>query len=103
MNVSMGTVTSPSGVSVDPLQPMLSAMRGDKILKVINNRDTLRLRSPKEVVLDWISVIAERNFDGALEAMDVTILAGPLICLVLPHEGQELFGGPPLGLEVVVV
>ena len=35
--------------------------------------------------------------------MDVTVVASSLVCLVLPHQWDELLGGPALGLEVVVV
>lgn len=35
--------------------------------------------------------------------MNVLVVAGALICLMLSHERQELFGGPSLGLEIIVL
>jgi hypothetical protein len=43
----------------------------------------------------------ERYLDWSVEAMDVPVVAGSLIRLVLLHQRNELFGCPPLGLEVV--
>ena len=42
--------------------------------------NVLRFNGSKEVLHDWICVIAKRDLDWALEAMDVTIIAGTLVC-----------------------
>lgn len=38
-------------ISVDPLEPVLGAVAGGQVLKVIDGRDALRLCSPEEVLL----------------------------------------------------
>jgi hypothetical protein len=103
MNVPMSRVRSPSSVPVDPLQPVLGTMTSDQVLEIVCGRNTLRLSGAKEVFFDRVGVIAERDLDRALEAVDVAIVAGPLICFMLLHERDELLGGPALGLEVIVV
>ncbi len=34
---------------------------------------------------------------------DLLVVAGSLVCFVLPHQREELFGGPALGLEIIVI
>jgi hypothetical protein len=103
VDVSVCRVGSSTSVPVDPLEPMLGTMTSNEILKVVGGRDALSLGSTKEVLLDRIGVVAKRHLDGSLETMNVTIVAGSLVGFVLLHEGDELFGGPALGLEVIVV
>lgn len=88
---------------VDPLQPVLSTVAGNEILEIVCDRDVLRLNRTEEVLHDRVGVVAKADLDRALESMDVTVVARPLVCLVLLHERNELLGGPTLGLEVVVV
>jgi len=82
---------------------MFGTVTGDQILKIIGNRDVLGLDGTKEVLHDRVGVVAEGDLDGAIETVDVTVVAGALVCLVLLHEREELLGGPALGLEIVVV
>jgi len=103
VDVSVGRVGSTSGVAVDPLQPVLSTVASDQILEIIGDRNVLGLDGTKEVLHDRVSVVAERDLDWAVETVNVAVVAGTLVCLVLPHEWDELLGGPTLGLEVVVV
>lgn len=74
-----------------------------EILKVICHRNALRLRGPEEVLHDGIGVVAKGHLDGAFEAMKVAVVACPLVRLVLLHQGNELLGGPALGLEVIII
>lgn len=41
-------------IAVDPFEPMLGAMASLQVLKIIDNRNVLRLGSTKEVVLDGV-------------------------------------------------
>ncbi len=99
----MGRVGATAGVTVDPLQPVLGAMASCKILQVVGGWDALGLSGPEEVPSNWVGVVTERNFDGALETMDVSVVAGPLVCLMFLHERDEFFCLPSLSLEIVVV
>jgi hypothetical protein len=78
-------------------------MTSDQVLKIVCGRNALRLGGTKEVLFDRVSVIAERNLDRALEAVDVAIVARPLVSFMLPHERDKFLGCPALGLEVIVV
>lgn len=69
MDIAMGTVTAPTSVPVDPLEPVLSTMAGGQVLKIISGGDALSLSGTKEVILDGVCVVAKRNFDRAFEAM----------------------------------
>lgn len=73
VDVTVGTVTSSSSVSVDPLQPVLSSVASDQVLKIINGRDSLRLCGSEEIILDRICVVAERDLDWAIRAVDVLL------------------------------
>lgn len=90
-------------VPVDPLEPVLSTVAGGQILEIIGDWNTLRLNGTKEVLHDGVGVVAERDLDGTLESVNVTVVASTLVCLMLPHQWEQLLGGPALGLEVVVV
>jgi hypothetical protein len=103
MDVAMGRVRTTSSVAVDPLEPVLSSMARDQVLEVISEWNTLRLSGSEEIILDGVGVVAKRYLYRALKSMDVTVVAGTLVCLVLLHEWDELLGSPTLGLEVVVV
>lgn len=59
VDVTMSRVASASGITVDPLQPMLSTMASDQILKIVRGRDALRLSCAQEIVFDRIRVVAE--------------------------------------------
>lgn len=74
-----------------------------QVLKIIRDRNVLRLGSTQEVLHDGIRVVPERDLDGSIEAMNVPVVTGPLVCLVLSHQGKKLVCRPALGLEVVVV
>jgi hypothetical protein len=74
-----------------------------EILEIVRDRNAQRLRSPEEVLHDRVGVVSEGNLDRSLKAMDLGVLACSLIRLVLLHERNELFRGPALGLEVIVV
>lgn len=62
-------------IPVDPLQPVLSTVARDEVLEVVGHGDTLRLRGAQKVMHDRIRVVAKRNLDRALEAVDVAVLA----------------------------
>lgn len=50
VDVCMSRVRATASVAVDPLQPVLGAMSGDKILKVIGDGDTLTFGRAQEVL-----------------------------------------------------
>ena len=103
MNVRVSRIAPPSSVTIDPFEPMLSTMASRKILKIIRSGDPLAFGCTKEVSSNRVSVVAERNLDRALESMDVSVVAGPLVCLVFLHQGQKLFYLPPFRLEIIVI
>lgn len=103
MNISMGRVRATAGVTIDPLQPVLGAMASCKILQIVGDRDVLGLGGPKEIPSNWVGVVTERNFDGALDSMDISVVAGPLVCLMFLHERDEFFCLPSLHLGIIVV
>ena len=82
---------------------MLSTMSGFQVLEIIGNRNPLRLGSPEEVLHNWVCIVAEGDLDRTLEAMEVSIVASPLVGLVFLHQRKKLLGGPALGFEVIVV
>ena len=97
------TYRSASSISIDPFQPVLSTVTCDKVLEIVGSRDTLRFRGTQEVLHDGVGVVAKGNLDWTLEAVDVTVVARPLVRLMLLHEGNELLRGPAFGLEVIVI
>lgn len=103
VNIAVSGVRSSSSIAVDPLEPVLSTVTGDQILKVISRGDTLCLGGAQEVLFDGVGVVAERNLDRAFKPVDIAVVAGTLIGLVLLHERDEFLGGPALGLEVIVI
>ena len=82
---------------------MLSTVAGNEILKIVRDRDVLRLNRTEEVLHDRVGVVAEADLDRTFESMDVTVVARTLVGLVLLHEWNKLLSSPALGLEVVVV
>ena len=102
MDISVSRVTSTASVSVDPLKPMLCTMAGAKIFKVVDEGDALRVCGAEEVVLDGVAVVAERDLDGTLEAVNFGVNGVALVGLVLSHKRKKLLSGPTLGLEVIV-
>lgn len=78
-------------------------MASDQILKIIGGGDTLRFGGTQKVLLDRVRIVSKRDLDWTLKAVDVSVVAGTLICLVLLHQWNELLGGPALGLEVIVI
>lgn len=78
-------------------------MASDQILEIICDWDVLGLDCTKEVLHDWVGVVAEADLDRTIETVDVTVVAGTLVGLVLLHQRDEFLGGPTLSLEVVVV
>lgn len=103
VDVAVSRVGSASSITVDPLEPVLSTVAGDQVLKIISGGNALGLGGAEEVLLDGVGVVAKRNLDRALESVNVAVVAGTLVRLVLLHERKEFLGGPALGLEVVVV
>ena len=103
VDVAMSRVRTASSVAVDPLEPMLGSMASDQILEIVGGRDALGFGSSQEILLDGVSVVAKGDLDWAFKSVDVTVVARTLVRLVLLHEGDQLFGGPTFGLEVIVV
>lgn len=103
VDVAVSRVRTTSCVTIDPLEPVLSSMASNQILKIVSGGDALRFCGPQEVVLDGVSVVAKGNLDWAFESVKVTVVAGTLVRLVFLHERNELFGGPALGLEIVII
>ena len=99
----MSRVGPTASVAVDPLQPVLGTMASCKILQIVGGRDALGLGGPKEIPSNWVGVVTERDFDGAFETMDISVVAGPLVCLMFLHERDEFFSLPSLRLEIVIV
>lgn len=54
MDVSMGTVRSTAGITVDPFQPVLGTMTSDQVLKIVCDGNVLALGSTQEVLHDGI-------------------------------------------------
>lgn len=94
-------------------------MASSEILKIIHSGNSLGLGSPEEVILDGVSglcsasggstskrgnsrVVSERNLDGTLSSVNLTVLRSSLVGLMLPHERKEFLSGPALGLEVII-
>lgn len=103
MDVGVCRVRSAASVTVDPLEPVLSAMAGNEILQIIGGRDALALGCPQEILHDRVRIVTKRNFDWALEAVDIAVVAGSLIGFMLSHERNELLRCPALSLEVVII
>lgn len=103
VDVCVSRVRSAAGITVDPFEPVLSAVSRDQILQVIGGWNALTLSCPEEVLHDWIRIVAERNLDWALETMDVPVAARALVRLMLLHERNQLFGCPALSLEVIII
>lgn len=103
MNVSGCCIRPAATVSVDPFEPLFSTVASNKILKIICDRESLTLRCPQEVLHDGVLVVAERNLDRPFKAVEISVVAGSLVCLVLLHQRNELLCRPALGLKVVVV
>ena len=103
MDISVSGVTSTTGVSIDPLQPMLGTVTSHQVLEVICDGYVLRLGSAKEVLCNRVGVVAEGNFDWTLKPMDITIVASSLVCFMLPHQREKFFGSPAFGLKVIIV
>ena len=103
VDIAVGRITSPSSISVDPLKPVLGTMTGHQILEIICSWNALRFGGPQEVLLDWVSIVAKGNLNGALESVNIAIVARSLVCLMLFHKRYELLCSPALGLEIVVI
>lgn len=103
VDVTMRRVGSSTSVAVDPLEPMLSTMASLQVLKIVRDGNALSLNSTKEVLLDWVCVVAERHLDGSLKAVEIAVVAGALVSLMLLHKRKQFLGSPALSLEVVVV
>jgi len=117
----MSTITAATSVTINPLEPVLSTMARDQVLQVVGGGDTLALSGAQEIVRDWVSVVAEADLNWALEAVNITaesvlalnpvnwpcsnlpVIASPLVRLMLPHERNELLGGPALCLKVIII
>jgi hypothetical protein len=106
-------------VSVDPLEPVLRTVASSEVLEIIHSGNSLGLGSPEEVILDGVSglcsasgdssgkrgnsrVVSERNLNGTLSSVDLTVLRSSLVGLMLPHERKEFLSGPALSLEVII-
>jgi len=84
VDITMSTVGSTPSITIDPLEPVLSTMASNKILQVIGDRNALAVDGLQEVLLDGIGVVAKGNLNGALEAVDVTVVAGTLEDILEP-------------------
>lgn len=105
-----------TSVAVDPLQPVLRAVstpsafsiqgeniRRLQILEIVRRRNPLALRCPQKVLRNGIRMVAKGDLDGPVKAVQIRIVAGPLVRLVLLHQRDQLVGCPAFGLEVIVV
>ena len=99
----MSRVAATTSIPVDPFQPVLCTVTGDQVLKVIGDRNILRLGSTQEILSDGVCIIPKRYFDRTLETVNIAVVASSLVCLVLPHQREELFSCPAFGLKVIVV
>ncbi|KAH3669438.1 hypothetical protein OGAPHI_001559 [Ogataea philodendri] len=103
VHISVRRVGSSTQVSVDPLEPVLSTVRGLEVLQVVNDRNSLRFSSSQEVLAVWVCVVTERDLDRTVESVNVFVVARTLVSFEFLHQWQQLVGGPSLGLPVVVV
>lgn len=78
-------------------------MTGFQILQIIRDGDVLGLNGTQKVLHDRVGVVSKADFDRSLETMDITIVARPLIGLMLLHQWDQRFGVPALHLEVIIV
>lgn len=78
-------------------------MASDQVLEIVGDGDVLGFGRTEEILHDRVGVVAEADLDRTIEAVDVAIVAGTLVCLVLLHERNQLLGRPALCLEVIVV
>ena len=46
-------------------------LASDKILEIVRGWDTLTFSSTQEVLHDWICMIAKRDLDWSVKAMDI--------------------------------
>ena len=53
-------------------------LRSHEILQIICHWEALAFRSSKEVLHDWVCVVAKRHFDWSVKAMNVSVVAGSL-------------------------
>lgn len=103
VDVGVGSVGAAAGVTVDPLEPVLSTVSGDEILEIVGDGDVEGLGSTEEVLHDGVGVVSEGNLDRSLEPVEFGVVAGPLVGLELLHERKHVLGRPSLGLEVIEV
>lgn len=59
VDISVGRVRSTTSIAVDPLQPVLSTMSGNQVLKIVGGRNALCLDRSQEILLDRVGVVAE--------------------------------------------
>ena len=85
VDVGMSRVAPSPSIPIDPFQPMLRPMSRCQILQVVRGRYALTLRSPQEVPRDGIGVVAEGHLDWTFKAVDVSVVAGTLVCLMFLH------------------
>lgn len=64
---------------IDPLQPVLSTMTSDEILKIVGGRDTLRFSGTQEILHDRIRVVTEGNLDGTFETVEIPVVGWDII------------------------
>jgi hypothetical protein len=64
VDVTMRRVRPAASISVDPLQPVFSAVACREVLEVVRGWDVLRFGGTQEVILDWVRVVAKGDFDG---------------------------------------
>lgn len=118
VDVGVSRVTPPAGISIDLFEPMLGTMTANvswdgqgihsdlpsfEVLKIISYGESLAFGCSKEILHDWVSVVAKRTFDWAVKAVDITVVACSLVRLVLLHQGDELFCSLAFGLKVIIV
>ena len=58
---------------------MLGTVASSEVLQVVGDGNTLGLGSAEEVLHHGIGVVSKRNLDGALESVDLAVVARPLV------------------------
>ena len=78
-------------------------MAGDEILQVIGGGDALRFRCTEEVLADGVGVVSERDLDGTLETVEVSVVASTLVGFMFLHQWKQFLGCPALSLKVCTI
>lgn len=103
VDVPVGRVAAAARVAVDPFQPVLGTVASHQVLEIVDHGDPLGLDGAEEILLNRVGVVSKGDLDGALITVDVAVVRRALVRLMLFHQGEQLLGCPPFGLEVVIV